>query len=41
MVDFYLVYYVKKTLGTSAGSLAHIIFMECGHDIARKLDYHI
>ena len=31
----------KRTLGTSAGSLAHIVFMECGHDIAGKLYYHI
>ena len=31
----------KKTLGTSAGSLAHIVFMECGHEIAGKLYYHI
>jgi DNA-directed RNA polymerase II subunit RPB1 len=26
----------KKTLGTSAGSLVHIVFMELGHDIAGK-----
>ncbi|CAF3867330.1 unnamed protein product [Rotaria sordida] len=31
----------KKTLGTSAGSLAHIVFMECGHHIAGQLYYHI
>jgi DNA-directed RNA polymerase II subunit RPB1 len=31
----------KKTLGTSAGSLAHIVFMECGHEVAGKLYYHI
>jgi DNA-directed RNA polymerase II subunit RPB1 len=31
----------KRTLGTSAGSLAHIVFMECGHDIAGKLYFHI
>lgn len=31
----------KKTLGTSAGSLLHIVFMECGHEIAGKLYWHI
>ncbi|CAF2861687.1 unnamed protein product [Rotaria sp. Silwood2] len=31
----------KKTLGTSTGSLAHIVFMECGHHIAGQLYYHI
>lgn len=31
----------KKTLGTSAGSLLHVAFMECGHDIAGKLYFHI
>ncbi|CAF4721648.1 unnamed protein product, partial [Rotaria magnacalcarata] len=31
----------KKTLGTSAGSLLHIAFMECGHHIAGRLYYHI
>ncbi|CAF3875482.1 unnamed protein product [Rotaria sp. Silwood1] len=31
----------KKTLGTSVGSLAHIVFMECGHHIAGQLYYHI
>ena len=31
----------KKTLGTSARSLPHIVFMECGHEIAGKLLYHI
>jgi DNA-directed RNA polymerase II subunit RPB1 len=31
----------KRTLGTSAGSLAHIVFMECGHKIAGRLYYHI
>ena len=31
----------KKTLGTNAGSLLHIAFMECGHDVAGKLYHHI
>ncbi|CAF1066419.1 unnamed protein product [Adineta steineri] len=31
----------KKTLGASAGSLGHIVFMECGHEIAGKFYSHI
>ncbi|CAF4361552.1 unnamed protein product [Rotaria sp. Silwood2] len=31
----------KKTLGTSTGSLGHIVFMECGYQIAGQLYYHI
>ncbi|CAF3588067.1 unnamed protein product [Rotaria sp. Silwood1] len=31
----------KKTLGTSTGSLGHIVFMEYGHQIAGQLYYHI
>jgi DNA-directed RNA polymerase II subunit RPB1 len=31
----------KRTSGISAGSLAHIVFMECDHHIAGKLYYHI
>ncbi|CAF1034341.1 unnamed protein product, partial [Rotaria sordida] len=31
----------RPVMGTSAGSLAHIVFTECGHNIAGKLYYHI
>ena len=31
----------RKTLGAAPGSLAHIIFMECGHEIAAKFYYHV
>jgi len=31
----------KNTLGTSSGSLAHIIFTDCGHELAAKFYYHI
>ncbi|CAF3626686.1 unnamed protein product [Rotaria sp. Silwood1] len=31
----------KKTLGTSTGSLAHIVFMECSHQIAAQFYHHI
>jgi DNA-directed RNA polymerase II subunit RPB1 len=31
----------KRTLGTSAGSLGHIVFMECGHETAGKFYFHI
>ncbi|CAF1142802.1 unnamed protein product [Rotaria sordida] len=31
----------KRTLGTSAGSLGHVVFMECGHEIAGKFYYYI
>ncbi|CAF1186930.1 unnamed protein product [Rotaria sp. Silwood1] len=31
----------KRTLGTSPGSLGHVIFMECGHEIAGKFYYYI
>ena len=31
----------KRTLGTSAGSLGHIVFMECGHEQAAKFYFHI
>jgi DNA-directed RNA polymerase II subunit RPB1 len=31
----------KRTLGTSAGSLGHIVFMECGHEIAGKFYSYI
>jgi DNA-directed RNA polymerase II subunit RPB1 len=31
----------KRTLGTNAGSLGHIVFMECGHEIAGKFYSYI
>ncbi len=31
----------KRTLGTSAGSLGHIVFMECGHETAGKFYFHV
>ncbi|CAF5122523.1 unnamed protein product, partial [Rotaria sp. Silwood1] len=31
----------KRTLGTSPGSLGHVVFMECGHEIAGKFSYYI
>jgi DNA-directed RNA polymerase II subunit RPB1 len=31
----------KQTLGTRAGSLGHIVFMECGHETAGKFYFYI
>ncbi|KAL7668840.1 hypothetical protein ACOME3_009524 [Neoechinorhynchus agilis] len=31
----------KKTLGTSAGSLIHVLFNELGHEITGKFFYHV